>query len=417
MEQSYFDICYARKARVRWICKAIKVSGFLDLDIIRSLIDEKIARICRRRGDLDETAISQIGENLLLAKIAKRYIERRTKPFTPKIAKNSPTHAFKASFPEIGYSYKDSLSSIYKEKHFRLRTNPSILFPGFLPDGNEAFFLLRKCFLKFGSIYYFNYQTQHFYKPTIYHQLYDTIVEINNRQIKNAGVRSSPFLVATSFGCNILIGFLQWLRQNKLEDTVEIKGVVVISPVLNKEDVVDPTVERQKTLVGRAVDHLCKADETDLVARSKAMQKAKNILMKMFTSGRDMMQFDSKDLIPVFAIEDEVLEVFRKEIEDDDGYFLRFVELKREIPLQATFLSSIPTLVLLAERESDVLTPNSPSFDVLSDIHKLRSIFPNGSVETVRSLSEKRKVTHSDLIFQADRFVEHLDHWLNRITS
>jgi hypothetical protein len=169
--------------------------------------------------------------------------------------------------------------------------------------------------------------------------------------------------------------------------------------------------------VGRAVDHLCKADEDDLAARSKAMQKAKNILMKMFTSGRDMMQFDSKDLIPVFAIEDEVLDVFRKEIEDDDGYFLRFVELKRENPLQTTFLSSIPTLVLLAEGESDVLTPNSPSFEVLSDIHKLRAIFPNGCVETVRSLSDKRKVTHSDLIFQADRFVEHLDHWLNRITS
>lgn len=419
MEKSYFDICYQQRAKVRWICKALQFSRFLDVEKMRALIDEKMARIERRRGELEPEVIAQIGENLLLAKVAKRYIERRIRPYQPKPTKNSPTHAFAQSFQDrgLGFSFQESLSPIYKEKHYRLRTNPSILFPGFLPDGNEAFFLLRKCFLKFGSVYYVNYQTRHFVKETIYHQIYDTIVEINNRQLKNAGQQSKPFLVATSFGCHILLGFLRWLAKEGLTNKVSIAGIVVISPVLNQDDVVDRTLERQKTLVGRAVAYMCNADESDQQAVRKAMQKAKSILMKMFTSGRDLMKFEHKDLIPIFAIEDDVLEVFRKEIEDDDGYFQRFMQLKHEPALQEDFISSIPTLVLLAEGEGDVLTENSPTFQICSDIHRLRKIFPNGSVEIVHSISDARKVTHSDLIFQADRFAHHLDHWLQRAIS
>jgi len=404
---------------VRWICKALQFSRFLEVEQLRKLIDDKLGRIERRRGVMEDEAIAQIGENLLMAKIAKRYIERRIRPYQPKSGKHSPTHAFRASFGERGrdFSYEDSLSPIYKEKHYRLRKNPSILFPGFLPDGNEAFFLLRKCFLKFGSAYYVNYQTRHFDRETIYHQIYDTIVEINNRQLKNVGQQSQPFLVATSFGCNILVNFLRWLQEKDLTNKVRIAGIVIISPVLSQADVVDPGLDRQKTLVGRAVAHLCEADENDPEARSKSMQKAKSILMKMFTLGRDMIKIEQKEMIPVFAIEDEVLEVFRKEVSEDDGYFHRFMQLKYEIPLTPTFLSSIPTLVLMAEAESDVLTATSPSYEVLADISKLRKVFPNGTVEIVRSLSATRKVTHSDLIFQADRFAHHLDHWLMRATS
>ena len=417
MAESFFDICYRRKPKVRWICKALKFSGFLKIDDLKLLIEEKLTRMTRRRGELDEEAIAQIGENLILAKIAKRYVERRIKRFVPKVRKTSPTNDFRKSFPSLEFDYQQSASPIYKEKQFRLKTNPSILFPGFLPDGNEAFFLLRKCFLKFGSVYYFNYQTKHFYKPTIFHQIFDTISQINNRKLQNAGQKSSPFLVATSFGCHLLLGFLRWLREEKLEHEIDIRGLVIISPVLCQEDVVDPAKDRQKTLVGRAVAHLCSADETDPDAIRKSMQKAKSILMKMFTSGRDLMKFESKDLIPIFAIEDDVLEVFKKEIEEDDGYFRRFMELKREKPIAEQFLTGIPTLVLLAEGELDVITDNSPTYRSLSDIQRLRTIFPNGTVEIVRSQNQVRKVTHSDLIFQADRFAEHLDYWLTRVTK
>jgi len=139
MEECYFDICYRRNAKVRWICKILKFSRFLNVDSLRGLINEKVARIARRRGELDEDSVAQIGENLILAKIARRYIEKKTKPYQPRLTKKSPTPEFRENFPDIGFSFENSCGPIYKEKHYRLRTNPSILFPGFMPDGNEAF--------------------------------------------------------------------------------------------------------------------------------------------------------------------------------------------------------------------------------------------------------------------------------------
>ena len=414
MERTYFDLCYSRNAKIRWVCKFLKYTGFLEIDTMRGIVDEKLARIEKRRGQLDEDSVSQIAENLIWAKIVKRYLDRRLKPFMPKIGKDSPTLAFAENFPRSEFTYEMSSLTIYKEKHYRLRTNPSILFPGFLPDGNEAFFLLRKCFLKFGSVYYLNYPTKHFLKETIFHQVFDLIVQINNRKLKNAGKKCSPFLVGTSFGCHIIIKFVEWLKQNNLLDRLDIRGLILISPVLCQEDLVDPQLARQKTLVGRAFSHLMEVDESDPEAVRNAIQKAKSIFLKMFTSGRDLMKFEAKDLIPIFAIEDDVLGVFEKGLDEDDGYFLRFVELKKEGPMAQEFLTRIPTLVLFAEGEGDVLTPASPTFAAFSDIKQLQAIFPNGSVEFVYSKTTERKVTHSDLVFQANRFFEHLEPWLSR---
>ncbi len=418
MDVTYFDRSYQRSVKIRWVTKFLKYSGFLEMESLRSLINEKLERIERRKGALDLDTICKITENLIWAKIAKRYLDKRIRPYSPKVGKESPTRLFKEeAFKDKPFDFKMSSGAIFKEKHYRLRKNPSILMPGFLPDGNEAFFLLRKCFLKYGSVYYFNYPTQHFFKETIFHQLYDTIVEINNRKLQNAGQGSSPFLIGTSFGGHMIVSFLKWLREKDLLDTVQIKGVILISPVICIQDLVDTSLPRQKTLVGRAVSHLCEVEGGDPEEIRKKMKKAKSILVKMFTSGRDLMNFESKDLIPIFAIEDDVLAIFRQNEEIDDGYFDRFLEMKHEGPLPHAYLSSIPTLVLFAEGEGDVMTDQSPTFNSFSDIESLQTIFPKSSVEFVHSKSQTRKVTHSDLIFQADRFMDHLAPWLSRVVS
>ena len=415
MEHDYFDVCHRRNSKVRWISRVLKVSGFVDFENLRLLINKKIARIEKRSGPLGEDVVSRITENYLLAKIAMRYIERKIKPYSPKIRKNSPTHHFRQkTLASPNFSFEKSCCPIYKEKHFRLGNAPSILFPGFLPEGNEAYFLLRKSFLKHGSLYYFNYPTIYFNKLTIFHQIYDTIAEVNNRKLKNAGQKSAPFLIATSFGCHMIVSFLRWLNENGLTDSLDIRGIILISPVLCLDDLVDPALTRQKTLVGRAVSHLSTADEENPEEIRKAMGKAKSIFLKMFTSGRDLMKFESRELIPIFAIEDNVLGVFEKAEEEDDGYFNRFMELKQEPPIQSQFLSATPTLVLFAEQEADVLTPNSTTLSALSNVETLHRIFPNGSVEFVYS-NNKRKVTHSDLIFQASRFADHLEPWMSRL--
>lgn len=411
---SYFDVCYTRNAKVRWICKFLNYTGFLKVEKVRDLINEKIARIEKRRGTLDPESISRIAENLMWAKIVKRYLDRRLKPYIPKVRDHSPTHAFRHNFPAKDFTYEMSNCPIFKEKNMRLGTTPSLLFPGFVPDGNEAFFLLRKCFLKFGSLYYLNYPTLNFYKPTIFHQTFDTISAINDRKLKNAGKKSSPFLIGTSFGCHIIISFLEWLRDNNLTKQLDIRGIVLISPVLCQDDMVEPNVKRQKTLVGRVFSDLARVNHEAPEEIRKAMDRAKTVFRKMFTSGRDLMKFESKDLIPIFAIEDDVLGVFGMEPADYDGYFTRFLELKHAPPIQQSFLSRIPTLVLFAEGENDVLAPSSPSFKNLSNIDQLQTIFPNGQVEFVYSKGDTRKVTHSDLVFQAARFGDHLEPWLTR---
>ena len=418
MDATYFDRSYHRSVKVRWISKFLKYSGFMEVEGLRELINDKIARIEKRKGELDDIVVCKITENLLWAKVAKKYLDRRIRAYTPKSSSESPTHHFRSNgFTELPFSFRDSEGAIFKERHWRLRKSPSILMPGFLPDGNEAFFLLRKCFLKFGSVYYFNYPTSNFYKETIFYQLYDTIVEINKKKLKTAGQKEAPFLVGTSFGGHMIITFLKWLREKGLYDKVRIRGLILISPVLSIADLVDPALERQKTLVGRAVAHLCEADRSDPVAVRKSMQKAKNILMKMFTSGRDLMNFEAKKLIPIFAIEDDVLNIFRQSEDSDDGYFDRFMELRAEPSIDHKFLSDLPTLVLFAEGEGDVMTPEAPTMSAFAKIDNLKKIFPNGAVEFVHSGNDKRKVTHSDLIFQADRFVAHLEPWLIRVSS
>ena len=418
MENNYFDRGYRGSIKVRWIAKFLKYSGFMELAGLRLLIDEKLCRIEKRKGSLNDQAICKIIENLLMAKIAKKYLDKRIKPYKPRVSKDSPTVSYRReAFVNLPYSYRLSSAAIFKERHYRMRRNPSILLPGFLPDGNEAFFLLRKCFRKFGAVYYFNYPTRHFHKETIFYQLFDTIVQINKRKFKAPGPKPAPFLIGTSFGGHMIVSFIKWLRERGLTERVHIRGLILISPVLCLEDIVDPHLQRQKTLVGRSVSHLLETDPGNPEAVSKNMQKAKSIMVKMFTSGRDLMNFESKDLIPIFAIEDDVLNVFRQSEEDDVGYFTRFIELRKEPPIQQRFLTGIPTLVLFAEGEGDVMTANSPTFHAFSQANPLRQIFPEGTVEFVHSNSSVRKVTHSDLIFQADRFIEHLEPWLDKVAK
>jgi len=416
MEQKdYFQSVYQRNAKVRWLCKFFNITGFLKVEEIRRGVNAKVARMEKRKGALPDEAIAVIIENLIWAEMARKYREKKVKPYSPKVAKDSPTLEFLSRFDDLPFSFEDSAPSIFREKYFKSKKNPSILMPGFLPEGNEAFFLVRDLFLKFGSVYYMNYPTKLFYKQTVFHYLYDMIRHINMRRLRHGGQGRMPFLVGASFGAHMIVTFLRWLRERNLLDDLQIQGIVLVSPVVCLEDLVDPTTERQRTLMGRCVAHMLEVDAADPANIVKQMQKAKSIMVKMFTSGRDMMNFESKRLIPIFAIEDDVLNVFKQSDEDDVGYYYRFIEIRDEPPL-SEFLTDLPTLVLFAEEERDVMAPQSPTLNTLSDVNRLREIFPNGSVEFVYSKTT-RKVTHSDLIFQSERFKDHLGPWLSRNAS
>ncbi|CAM2005246.1 hypothetical protein [Acanthopleuribacter pedis] len=416
MDKDYFQIGENLNPKVRWYLKFVKLSRFFKIKEVAEQINAKVGRIDNRRGPLDDDAISQIVENLVVAKIARTHLSRKIKRFKLKGRANPRLHELRRDIESTSRPFDELACAIYKEKHYRMRNNPALLFPGFVPDGNEAFYLLRKAFLKYGSAYYINYPARRFHKEVVFHQILDLILDINNRKIKHVGKKGSPFLIGTSFGCSVIVNFLRWLNETGNIDRVQIRGVALISPVLCLDDVVDSATKRQKTLVGRAISNLVGIDPNDPEAVAQAMKKARAIFQKMFVSGRDFLNFTSKDLIPVFSIEDEVLAIFEQDIGSDSGYFHRYLDLKDLEPLTNSYLSNVPTMVLFAEGEGDVMAPNSPTLKSFSDINTLKTIFPDGKVEFVYSKDPSRKVTHSDLIFQAERFIEHLDPWLEGLT-
>ncbi|MCB1049465.1 MAG: hypothetical protein H6510_04580 [Acidobacteria bacterium] len=413
-DPNYFNEATQSVPRLKWLTKAVKVSRLLPLDHLEDQINEKVARLVRRKPDMDGETRAQIIENIVRAKILKKFQTWKAKQYDPKPGKKSPSHSFRQM---AGEQFERCRCSIIKEKNFKIGRYPAILVPGFIPDGNEAFFLLRRSFLKYGPVFYVNYPPHHFNKEVLFHQLYDMIWDLNRRSLKNAGVKPRPFLVGTSFGCRIILSFMQWLDDNNLRANLDIKGLVLLSPVLCLEDVVDPTSPRQKTLVGRAVSHLCEVEPDDVDGIDQAMGRARNIFSKMFTSGRDQLKFNEKEQLGVMAIEDEVLRIFDPEFTPNQGVFQRYMGLKTEKALSGAYMSDLPTLVLFAEGESDVLTPNAPTYHQLINNEFLHQVFPNGHVEVVYSLDEKRRVTHSDLIFQADRYLAHIKPWLKLQTS
>lgn len=417
VRRDYFKEAYEADKAVRFMTVAVRVSRVFDVGSLRHAINQRIARIDdRKNSELDAQAVALITKNIMKAKITKRLQAWRIRPYSPTIKKKSSlTMQFRETLLDEGLPLDVTLSAIYRESGFKMGSSPSILVPGFIPDGNEAFFLLRKCFLQHGSVYYINYPNEHFRKETLFHQMFDMIHELNKRRLKSAGQRVLPFLVGTSFGCRIILSFLQWLKDEGLEDRIHIRGLVLLSPVLCLDDVVDVHAEKQRTLVGRAVAPLYDVAPDDPEALEAAMKKARSIFTKMFQSGAKNLNYEEKEHIPILAIEDDVLRIFDETFSPDSGFFQRYLGLRDEAPLEVSYLTRLPTLVLFAESENDVLAPNSPTFITLSDIQKVQTIFPNGRVEVVYSLDEKRKVTHSDLIFQAQRYRAHLEPWLNQI--
>ena len=413
--RDFFKEAYEADKAIRFMTVAVRVSRVFDLGSLRHHINQRIAKIEDLKNEpLNVDSVSQIAKNLMKAKIAKRIQSWRIRPYHPKLEKDSPTHQFRETLVDDGQPFEFTLSAIYRESTLKIGSTPSILVPGFIPDGNEAFFMVRKSFLKQGPVYYVNYPNQHFHKEALYHQIYDMILDLNRRSLKSAGQKYKPFLVGTSFGCRIILSFLKWLTEQGLADSIKIQGLVLLSPVLCLEDVVDVGVAKQRTLVGRAVSHLYEVDPNDPAAVESAMKKARSIFTKMFQSGAKNLNFEEEAHIPILAIEDEVLRIFDATFTPDSGFFQRYMGLKDELPLEIEYLSDLPTLVLFAEGENDVLSPNSPTFGALSQVDKLHAVFPNGRVEVVYSLDEKRKVTHSDLIFQARRYQAHLEPWLNQ---
>ena len=402
-----------RKAKIKWLIRALKLSRFEDVKSALHRIEGKINEATKRKGTLSQEECDLIIENVLWAKLFRRFQTWNLKPYTLNAGPTPLGEEFKVKLFQDP-SLSNSLCSIYKEHHYRFKTNPAILLPGFVPEGNEAFYLVRHSFLKYGSAYYINFPRGPYRNEVVFYQLFNLISNINQRKLKTAGRRQTPVLVGTSFGCSVILNFIEWLKEKDLTSKVEIAALVFLSPVLCMEDVCVPGEAKQPTLVARAIAPLFALDESDKEGITLTMQKAKAIFSKMFKAGQKQLDASLKQRIPILAIEEEVIDFFNIADAELADYFKRYLSLRNSSAPEAKFVSDIPTLTLLAEGEKDVLTPLSPTLELLGNPETHSKMFPNGKVIHVKSSDPSRRVTHSDLIFNADCYRGHLDPWIKK---
>ena len=273
---------------------------------------------------------------------------------------------------------------------------PTIVLGGFVPDSTEQVFLLRSFLLKRGSVYYFNYAPEGFSLELICAQIDDLVTELANEHGRR------PVILAVSFGVGIA---LEWLRRVRAQGrTADLAGLVFISPVACMADVLDPAEAKPSTLLGRALKPY--VGQGSLIDAS-VIEKSRSIFTKMFEAGAQ----NRASIAAVMTAEE--LRLLRNRVLgtihaiDFKGACER-VSALCDMPAPSAWrepelmpLCEAPVLVLYAEKESAVLTDNSPTRLAFQSIHT--AFFPHGSCRLVSGGDSQ--VQHASLIFHHFQFL------------
>ena len=185
------------------------------------------------------------------------------------------------------------------------------------------------------------------------------------------------------------------------------------SPVACLGDIVDPTLPRQATLLGRALAPFCSAT-TD----ANAVERARTIFMKMFEAGANNRAALAGLLSP------SELQHLRGAIASalrgiDHAGACERVGALREIAHPDTWAAAAspicrdPTLILYAENEDSVMAAASPTRRVLGS-HGL-ALFPVSRIDTVRG--GVTPVQHASLIFHFYQFLPHFSGFYRKLRS
>lgn len=145
---------------------------------------------------------------------------------------------------------------------------------GFVPDATEAVLLLRRTLLRFGSLYCFNYPRRGFSNELLFAQLDDRVDELSLLHGR------PPVILAISFGAGLVI---QWLtRAQRGASRSDLRGLVLISPVVCVEDLLPWGDTQPRTLIGRALKPYL---EPGAVVETKPIEETRAVFQKMFEAG------------------------------------------------------------------------------------------------------------------------------------
>ena len=270
---------------------------------------------------------------------------------------------------------------------------PTIILGGFVPDATEAVYLLRGDLLRRGSLYYFNYPRRGFSLDLVLAQLSDLVAEITLVH------RRPPVLLAISFGAGLA---LEWLRRQPREPALA--GLVLVSPVTGVGDLLDPAAAKPTTLLGRVIKPYLDA-RADL--DGALVERSRNVFLKMFEAGAQ-----NKESTRLLLTAGE-LEHLRSAVQgtirrvSPTGAWERIQALRAMTTPDAGSpsaapLTADPVLILYAEKESAVLTENSPTRLALESAH--RSWLPESKVWLIANRGGP-PVQHASLVFHYGNFL------------
>ncbi|MBW8782695.1 MAG: alpha/beta hydrolase [Verrucomicrobia bacterium] len=273
---------------------------------------------------------------------------------------------------------------------------PTIVLGGFVPDATEQVFLLRGFLLKKGSVYYLNYPRQGFSAELLFAQLDDLVEELARRH------GTPPVIFAVSFGGGLL---LEWLRRVRHAGRhLELRGVVLVSPISCIEDLLAPGEAKPSTLLGRAVKPYLEGTPPD----ARQIEKSRTIFARMFEAGAQ-----NKAALATLMSPDELRHLHKSVMEtiagvDARGACERMAALRQFQPPSSYFsqallpLTSAPALILFAENEGAVLAAHAPTRFAMEAAH--RAYFPNSLCKTVFN-HRGSPVQHASLIFHCFNFL------------
>lgn len=312
------------------------------------------------------------------------------KPFTPKSRRRE------FAVLEQNPDFHRTRCRIFREKS--AGTVPTIVLGGFVPDATETVEFQRKLLRKHGSIYYLNYSRNGFSAAMFAAQLADLIESLVNKGEK-------PLIMGVSFGCGLLSHFLQHAEERVLEN---IRGIILISPVLTTDDLIRPGDKKRDgiRILESNLKKIVAADPANAADVSKQIERSRRCFQALFNAGAENRVLTVRHLAIRKRINDVIEHTTAR------GGFERVMAMKDfTFPDLANTLFPGHVVVLLAENESDILVPTSPTLRLFSESGLYSRVFPTCRVKTVKSRIAGDGVAHASLIFHHEAYNELLDNW------
>lgn len=279
---------------------------------------------------------------------------------------------------------------------------PTIVLGGFVPDATELVEFQRKLLCQHGSIYYVNYARNGFCQEMFAAQLTDLIEDLVRK-----GQR--PLIMGVSFGCGLLSNFLQQADEQVHES---VRGLILVSPVITTDDLIRPTGQKRDgvRILESNLKKIVAADPANEADISKHIERSRRCFQALFNAGAENRTLSVRHL----AIRKKINDVI--EYTTARGGYERVTALRDfSFPLFTSNLFPGPVLVLLAENESDILVPSSPTLKLFSEPSLYTRIFPSCLIKMVKSHIAGDGVAHASLIFHHEAYNTLLDGWYGKL--